>query len=82
MAQQVRIKLNKGAVGALLKGAPMQAILRRAANGIAASAGPGHAVHVTSGGKRARAEVVTETFDAMRREARDRNLTRAIGSAR
>ena len=80
--QRIRIKLNSGGVRTVLNSAGVRGDLARRARAIAAAAGDGHEVHVGSTGKRARAEVVTVSFDAMRREARDRNLTRAIGSGR
>lgn len=82
MAQQVKIKLNSAGVKELLRSPGVQGDLRRRANAVAAAAGPGHVVHSETGRSRARAEVVTDTFEAMAREARDRNLTRAVGSAR
>lgn len=80
MATQVRVKLNSDGVRTLLKSPAMQAILRGHAQRIAARAGEGHQVNVGTTGTRARAEVVTDTIDAMRAEAVDRNLTRAFGS--
>ena len=82
MAERIRIKLNSAGVRALLKSGAMQAELRSRAQRIAGAAGEGHEVHVGTTGTRARAEVVTKTFEAMRNEAVHRNLTRAMGSGR
>ena len=82
MPSQIRFKLNRAGVRALLRGPAVQADLRRRGNAIASAAGPGHRVDSEVGRNRARVEVVTETFEAMRKEARDRNLTRAFGHGR
>ncbi len=82
MPPRIRVKLNSDGVRTLLKSSAMQAILRGHAQRIAASAGPGHDVNVGTTGTRARAEVVTDTIEAMRAEAIDRNLSRAFGSGR
>lgn len=82
MAQRVRVKLNREGVRALLQSSEVQNDLARRARAIAAAAGPGHDVNVGKGAQRARAEVVTETFEAMAKEARDRNLTRSVDAGR
>jgi hypothetical protein len=51
------------------------------AQAIADVAGPGHEVRAMTG-RRARASVVTVTYEAMLAEARNRNLTRAIDAGR
>jgi len=56
--------------------------LKRRADAVARMAGEGHIVEVGTGGTRARAQVTTVTYAARRREATDRNLTRAIDAAR
>lgn len=82
MPQRIRVKLNSAGVRALLRSSGVQADLRSRAQRIAARAGDGHTVHTSQSAQRARAEVVTESFEAMMLEARDRNLTRAIGAGR
>lgn len=85
MASNVRIEVNYAAVGQLLKGSEIQADLDRRAATIAAAASAsggkfGHNVQV--GKSRARAIVFTEDFDAMRAEATDRVLTKAVDAGR
>lgn len=85
MSSNVRIELNRAGVAALLKGSEVQADLGRRAAAIAAAAGAagGEFSHdVRVGSARARASVWTADFDAMRAEATDRVLTRAIDSGR
>jgi hypothetical protein len=82
MTERIEVKLNSAGVKALLKSPGIQADLRRRGNAIASAAGPGHRVDSEVGRNRARVEVVTETFEAMQREARDRNLTRAVDAGR
>lgn len=60
----------------------MRADLERRAKNIADAAGDGHKVDSQIGSNRARAAVITETLDAMRREATDRTLTKAIDAGR
>jgi len=80
--RSVRIRLNSDGVRELLQSPEVQADLRARAERIAAAAGPGHVVETSVGSTRARAVVITSTFDAMLAEARDRNLTRAISAGR
>jgi hypothetical protein len=77
-----RIVLNRAGVKALLRSPEVVADLKRRAEAIAAVAGEGNEVEVAVGPTRARAAVVTKTFDAMRDEATDRSLTRAIDAGR
>jgi hypothetical protein len=77
-----RIDLNDKGVRELLKSAEVRADLARRARAIAAAAGPGHRVELTSTDKRARAVVITDTPEARLGEARHRNLTRAIDAGR
>lgn len=82
MAKSIRVVMsNRGAV-ILLKAAGVQADLRARAQRIADAAGAGHVVYTKVGKTRIRATVVTDTYAARKREARDRNLTRAIDAAR
>lgn len=78
----VRIVLNRSAVGALLRSPEVKADLERRAGAIAAAAGPGNEVESEVGRARARAAVVTETFEAKHKEATDRSLTRALDAGR
>lgn len=82
MAQQVRVVLNRAAVGALLKSPEIQADLRRRAERIAASAGPGHKVETFVGKNRARASVSTDTDEAKVAQAAHQTLTKAIRAGR
>jgi hypothetical protein len=78
----VRVVLNRRNIRALLKSEAVRADLERRAENIAAAAGPGHIVDSQIGRNRARAAVITATAEAMRAEATDRNLTRAIDAGR
>lgn len=79
---RVRIVLNRAGVRQLLKGSEIQGDLKGRADRIAAAAGEGFVSDIGVGGSRARAEVVTDTFEAMRAEATDRALSRAIDAGR
>lgn len=78
----VDIKLNHRGVRDLLRSSEVRRDLERRAAAIAASAGPGHRIESEDGPNRARAAVVTDTFEAMNDEATSRSLTRAIGAGR
>lgn len=82
MAETLKIKLNRRGVRQLLRGAEIQADLRRRAEAIARAAGDGMEVESSVGRNRAHALVRTGTFEAMRAEAKDRKLTRAIDAGR
>lgn len=82
MASKVRIEFDEKAFRALLRSDEVKADLERRARRIAAAAGPGHVVDSDTGRNRARAEVVTGTFEAKRGEAVHHNLTRAIDAGR
>ncbi|MCL2470660.1 MAG: hypothetical protein FWF25_02815 [Propionibacteriaceae bacterium] len=61
----------------------VKAAVNEAAQKVAAKCGTGYevkAAQITGGRGRARAEVVTRTYQAMRREARDHTLLKAGGS--
>ena len=77
-----RFEPRRGAITELLKSPEVQADLARRAGAIAAAAGEGHRVETEVGANRARAAVITDTHEARRREARDRNLTRSIDAGR
>lgn len=82
MAKNVRIEVNRKAVRSLLRSPEVKADLERRAKKIAAAAGPGFEVDSHVGKNRARADVATGTFEAMRAEATDRALTRAVDAGR
>jgi hypothetical protein len=77
-----RLVINRAGVRRTLNSAGVRADLLARARRVAAAAGPGHVVNSGSTGQRARVEVVTDTVDAMVREAKERSLTRAVDSAR
>lgn len=78
----VKLKFNRRGFEQLLKSPGVLADLERRAARVASAAGPGHGVRSEIGPNRARAAVVTETFDAMAAEARERRLTAALDAAR
>lgn len=80
----VRIVHNRKGYEALLKSAAVQADLLRRAEAIAeqANAEGLHVVRSEVGANRARAAVITGDIEAMKAEARHRNLTRAIDAGR
>lgn len=65
----------------LRSGAALADVTRRA-NAMAAAAGEGVGVEVSTGANRVRATVATETWEAAEREATNKTLTRAIGAGR
>jgi hypothetical protein len=82
-----KLKLNSDGVALLLNSPNVRADLERRANAIAsaaisASGEPGFEVDSQVGENRARASVRTTEFGAMKAEARDRALTRAIDAGR
>jgi hypothetical protein len=84
MATQVRIELNRAGVRELLRNDPgIRSDLTRRAERIAAAAGDGFVAHsAQAGAHRARAAVVTETWEAAAAEATHHTLTRAIDAGR
>jgi hypothetical protein len=76
---KARIVLNRAGVKALLR---MPVWVEDRAKAIAEAAGPGNEAEVSVGPNRARAAVVTKTFDAMRDEATEHTLTRALDAGR
>lgn len=83
MASNVRIKRNDDGFRAILNSPEVVAELRRRAEAIAAAAGDGMEVLIAEGsGDRPVAFVRAETFGAMRAEATDRALTRALDAGR
>ena len=78
-----RLRINYSGVRELLKSPGLVADLTRRGRAIADRAGDGHTVFVENRGrKRARVAVVTTSVDAMKREARERNLLRSLDAAR
>lgn len=77
-----RIELNHAAIADLLKSDEVLADLERRAVSIAAAAGPGHRVDSEVGKNRARAAVITDSFEARYLEATQRNLTSSIDAGR
>jgi hypothetical protein len=82
VASSVRIKLNRAGIRELLRSVEVSDDLEARAERIASAAGPGHRVEVEDNDKRARAAVITDTFEARLAEAVDRNLTRAVDAGR
>lgn len=76
------IRLDSAAMRDLLRSDEVRDDLERRARRIAAAAGPGMAASSTRGHHRALAMVWTDTPEAMRAEATDRRLTRAIDVGR
>lgn len=79
---EVKIKLHKQAVRALLRSNEVLTDLQKRATDIAVAAGPGMEVDTEIGRNRARASVRTATPEAVRAEAKDRDLTKAIDAGR
>lgn len=82
MGAKVTVKINRAGVRALLTGPEMQADLARRAAAIAEAAGEGMVADAGVTGSRARAAVITQSVEAMRAEAEDRALTRALDAGR
>ncbi|MDO8308565.1 MAG: hypothetical protein Q7V58_09470 [Actinomycetota bacterium] len=80
--EKVTVRLHRARVRELLKSPEVLADLTRRAEAIAAAAGEGCEVDSAVGRTRARASVRTATPEAVRAEARDKILTRAIGAGR
>ena len=78
----VTIELDIDAVYEMIKSAEMQAVLEERGGRIADAAGDGHRVEVEVGPNRARAAVITDTFEAVVSESKDKTLSRAIDAAR
>lgn len=78
MAGDVKVKLNRVGVKALLCDPGVEADLLRRAQRIAAAAGEGMLAESGIGRTRARAWVVTATPEAMHAEATSRRLSSAV----
>ena len=77
---KVEIVMNRAGVAALLKSPGIAADVRARANRIAAAAGPGIEARSGIGRTRARASVVTVTYEGMLAELQNRRLSSAIGA--
>jgi hypothetical protein len=75
-----KIVINFTGVTALLRDPSVLALLKSHAEKIAASAGPGNKVETETGKQRARAAVITESYEAMKAEAQHSALSNAAGS--
>lgn len=73
-------KMRRGALREIRRSREVLAALEDEAEDIASAAGEGMEVFSEIGPNRARASVVTTTFEAMHAEATGRLLTRALGS--
>lgn len=78
----VRIKPNRAGIRELLASQEVSDDLTKRGERMAAAAGEGVEATTTRNRDRAVVFVRTETFDAMRDEAEDRSLTRAIDAGR
>lgn len=78
----VRVDLHIAGFNKLRNDPGVVKMLRDKANAVASAAGEGHDVQVHVGGARARATVMTKSIGAKRREAKNRNLLRALDAAR
>lgn len=76
------IKLTRNGPRELRKSPEVLADMRARASRIAAQAGSGMEVDARQGKNRARASVITATFEARRREASSRALTSSIDAGR
>lgn len=81
MADKPRIEFNSAMFRAILTGAEVRADLEDRAGRIESAAGEGFEASVTVGSNRVRASVITATPEAMREEAENGTLSRAIGAA-
>lgn len=82
MATGPKVKLNSQGVRALLRSTEVRNDLERRARRIAAAAGDGMEAESSIGRNRARASVWTATIEAMRAEADEMALTRALDAGR
>ena len=78
----IRVQMDHAGARQLLKSAEVQEDLKRRAEAIAQRAGAGFEAEVKVGRTRAVASVTAETADAMRAEAADRVLTKALDAGR
>ena len=74
------IKWNLAAFKQIRTSAAIKSRLGKDADAIAKSAGTGYVASVGDGKTRSRASVITGDPDTMRKEAKNNNLLRALGS--
>ncbi|MGG7653504.1 hypothetical protein [Kocuria rosea] len=79
---KIQVKLNRRGVALYLKSPTMKSEMLRRAQRIAAAAGPGHEASAIIGKSRARASVITATPAAIRGNAQNQTLLRALGGQR
>lgn len=79
---KVRVRINNRALAALLKGDEVKTDLDDRAARIAAAAGEGMETDGEVGRQRYRASVRTADVEAMKAEAKDRALSRAVDAGR
>ena len=77
-----RFELNSKGIRQMLRSEEVRADMERRARNIAAAAGEGFEADAYVGRNRARGDVFTATVEAMRAEAEDMALTRAIDAGR
>jgi hypothetical protein len=77
-----RVQMNSRGASRLMTSAPIRADLLSRAEAIAERAGDGFEASVSYGRDRALASVRATTADAMRAEAKDRALTKAMDAGR
>lgn len=82
MAQRSKIKLNLKGFRALRNDPAVVADLERRARAVASAAGSGFEASAQKGKNRARASVITGTFEARREQAKTNVLQRALNSGR
>lgn len=82
MAGSIRIEMNRAGIIAALTAPGVEADLMRRGQAVSSAAGPGHMVTARRGQTRVRVSVITATPSAMRREATERSLLRALDAAR
>lgn len=79
---KVRIEVNRKGVSEILKDHRTEALCMEVAERVAATAGEGMEASSQIGARRARASVITATFEARLAEAQGRALSRAVESGR
>lgn len=77
-----RVKMLSKGSRQVLRSPEVRSETQRRLDAVAQAAGPGFEVEVTVGDERILGAVRPATYDAARREARDRVLTRALDAAR
>lgn len=78
MAKKVTFKPNSASIAAFMRSAKVQLMVEEAGDTVADRAGPGFGSQVNVG-TRARATVMTETYEARRSQAVNHDIERAVG---